>query len=124
MQQAEIESYIVGNGGVESAMGTVGVEFRGTGGTSGAGVVLRVESFTNESCIKRTFLGVGLHGTEATHGELSYTRRDGGKSESESDTSGTLSTGNKENLLKRGYFSGCFAAALVSILGKNPPRSG
>ena len=124
MQQAEIESYIVGNGGVESAMGMVGVESRDTEGTSGAGAVLRDESFTNESCTKRTFLGVGLHGTGATRGGLSYERQDGGESELESGTSETVSIGNKENLLKRGYFSGCFAAALASILRKNPPRSG
>ena len=60
MRQDPIESYIFGNGGVESAMGTVGVESRDTEGISGAGAVLRDESFTNESCIKRTFLGVGL----------------------------------------------------------------
>ena len=70
MRHAEIESYMVGNGGVESAMGTVGVESRGTGetGTEGDGAVLQVESFGDESSTKRTCLGVGLHSTGATEG--------------------------------------------------------
>ena len=69
MRHAEIESYMVGNGGVESAMGTVGVESRDTGETEGDGAVLRVESFGDGSSTKRTCLGVGLHGTGATEGE-------------------------------------------------------
>lgn len=31
-----------------------------------------------------------------------------------------LSVQSKRNLLKRGYFSGCLAAALANILRKNP----
>ena len=128
MRQDPIESYIFGNGGVESALGDVGVEYRG-GGTcdfTGGGAVLRDES-----------LGVtGAHGTGATETGTSNktffflgTLHDEALLETEPETgagsgpftSCTLSTGRTENLLKLGYLSGRRAAALAITLSQNPP---
>ena len=70
------------------------------------------------------FLGVGLHDVRATGtGVVTEGGRVGTGTESGtgSSESRVVSTGNKRNLLKRGYRSGCLAAALASIRIKNPP---
>ena len=119
MWHAETELYIVDNGGVESALGNVGVESRGNGTviTMGNGAVLQ-----DKFCPKRAFLGVSLQGTEAEAetGPHSSCNSVGTGMGTESKSL-ILSTDNRANLLKPGYFSGCLTAALASILTRNPP---
>ena len=120
MRHDPIESYIFGNGGVESALGNVGVESReiGTEGT-GDGAVLRAEL-----CWRPDFEVLGLHaagivgvGTVDTcilHGILSTAA----SSESSPDDS---CTGREEKQFVQVMGRGCVSAALLSIRIQNPP---
>ena len=95
MRHDPIESYIFGNGGVESALGIVGVESRG-GGTevsTGDGAVLRVKSLESHFFVILHILGDRGVELATLHEETETGARSG------SCTSCIGSTERTENLL-------------------------
>ena len=107
MRHADTESYILGNGGVESALGNVGVESLDTSGTTGDGAVLRDESLGATGIeTGDTETGTRVFLLVQGRDEAEEETKTGSGDRSGPHTSCILSTGNTENLLKRGNRSG------------------
>lgn len=130
MRHAETESYIVGNGRVESAFSNIGVEFQETDtGRSGITTasfyaVLQDETeFLQALLVDIVLLLEVLHGMllrlldESADDDIST----GILLEMSKSNLFKLSVRSREKLLKHGYFSECLATALANILKKNPP---
>lgn len=122
---------MAGKGGVESVLGNVGVESResDTGDMYATITAGFCAARRNETEFLREFLVDIVLPFRVLYNMLlvlldtsTETDTDMLLNMSESNLS-RLFVQSKENLLKRGYFSGCLAMALTNILRKNPLAS-
>lgn len=120
---------MVGNSGVESALGNVGVESQGTDiGRIGATTASFCAARRNETESLRALLVGMVLPLEVLYDTLLRLLDESADAGTDTGTGTLLSESNlsklfvhsKENLLKQGYFSECLATALANILRKNP----